>query len=107
MSEGSQLRGELAEGDCFDAGRERIPVRRRVDDQTPAGLEVGTGDVKSLLELRSQAALDLDGPAPTLGQIEHEVDFGAGRGSVEARRGAPRRGSDEVLEDEPPAPATG
>src|SRR5258708_29097252 len=80
-----------------------------MDDEAPRRREIRARDVEALLRLGAQAALDLDRPPPALGQVEHQVDLGAGRGPVEARLGARRRNGEEVLDHEslPTRPTTG
>src|SRR5579863_4366332 len=92
--------GELAHADSFKVGAEGEARVTGMDDEAPRGLQVVACDVESPLGLGRQAAFDLDRPALSLGQVEHEIDLRACRSPVETRERPLRRNREQVLDDE-------
>ena len=94
-------RRQLPQADRLDSFALGISVVARIHDEGALRIEVFPRVVEAPVELRREAALDLDRPQLSARHLQHQVDFGAGGRSVEARPHPLRCRAEQVFHHEP------
>jgi hypothetical protein len=74
---------KVSQCDGVDIVCQREGLDARVDDEAPCRLDIVGCSVEAAAGRRGAAPLDLYRPTLSLGELEHEVDLGACRASVE------------------------
>lgn len=74
-----QLAGEVLQRNDGHIAGERVTLLAGIDKEALDRSQNLAGIVEALLQLRRQAALDLDRPYCSTGQCQNEIDLSAGR----------------------------
>ena len=94
----AELTDEVRQVDRIHILRDGVAFFPAVDGEGAFRLEVIDRLVKSSFKPGGRSALDFDGPQFSAGQLEQQVDLGAGGGAVEVCGGARGRRGDEILD---------
>ena len=91
----------VSKSDRLGAVSDGIAIFSGMDDERPVGFEVFPRAVETPGRRRRRAAFDLEGPEPAgAGKLQHQIDFSATSGTIEARPGTRWRRRQQVLDDE-------
>jgi hypothetical protein len=73
----------------------------RIDHESLRGAKVVAGHLKSRPRAGMKPEFCLDRPQTMAADLQQQVDFRAGAGSIEERSGIPRSGPDEIFDKNP------